>query len=77
VISFGGLDVDERTSQVRRSDGTLIENLYAVGRTAAGSPSNNYMSGFASADCIFTGRRAANAAMGGQPSEGHAGANAP
>ncbi|MBP1685560.1 MAG: delta 4,5-alpha steroid dehydrogenase [Deltaproteobacteria bacterium] len=76
VISFGGLEVDERTSQVRRADGTLIENLYAVGRTAAGIPSNNYMSGFAIADCIFTGRRAANAVMANQPAEGRAGANA-
>ncbi len=66
VISFGGLDVDERTSQIRRSDGTLVDNLYAVGRTAAGIPSNNYMSGLAIADCIFTGRRAANAVMNGK-----------
>jgi 3-oxo-5alpha-steroid 4-dehydrogenase len=72
MISFGGLDVDERTSQVRRGDGSLIETLYAVGRTAAGIPSNNYMSGFAIADCIFTGRRAANAAMARQPAEGRA-----
>jgi 3-oxo-5alpha-steroid 4-dehydrogenase len=70
VISFGGLDVDERTSQVRRTDGSLVENLYAVGRAAAGIPSNNYMSGFAIADCIFTGRRAANAIMDGQPGDG-------
>jgi 3-oxo-5alpha-steroid 4-dehydrogenase len=75
VISFGGLDVDERTSQVRRSNGSLIDNLYAVGRTAAGIPSNNYMSGFAIADCIFTGRRAANAAMAEPPAEGRAGAD--
>jgi len=77
LISFGGLDVDERTSQVRRADGSLIDNLYAVGRTAAGIPSNNYMSGFAIADCIFTGRRAANAAMAEQPAEGRAGPDAP
>jgi len=76
VISFGGLDVDERTSQVRRADGALIENLYAVGRAAAALPSNNYMSGFAIADCIFTGRRAANAAMGDAPAEGRPGGNA-
>lgn len=76
LISFGGLDVDERTSQVRRADGTSIENLYAVGRAAAGLPSNSYMSGFAIADCIFTGRRAANAVLARQPQQGRAGADA-
>jgi 3-oxo-5alpha-steroid 4-dehydrogenase len=63
VISFGGLQVEERNSQVKREDGSVIEGLYAVGRTAAGLPSNHYMSGFAIADCIFTGRRAARDAV--------------
>ena len=62
VLSFGGLAVDESTSAVLREDGSIIEGLYAVGRTAAGLPSNHYMSGFAIADCIFTGRKAARAA---------------
>jgi 3-oxo-5alpha-steroid 4-dehydrogenase len=61
VISFGGLAVDEHSSQVRREDGSPVPGLYAVGRAAAGLPSNHYMSGFAIADCIFTGRKAARA----------------
>lgn len=63
VISFGGLVVEERSSQVMRDDGSLVPGLYAVGRVAAGLPSNHYMSGFAIADCIFTGRKAARAAL--------------
>ena len=66
VISFGGLVVEERTSQVKREDGSLVPGLYAVGRVAAGLPSNHYMSGFAIADCIFTGRKAARAAVPAQ-----------
>lgn len=65
VLSFGGLKVDESTSGVLREDGSVIEGLYAVGRAAAGLPSNHYMSGFAIADCVFTGRKAARAAAGG------------
>jgi len=61
VISFGGLAVEEQSSQVTRNDGSLVPGLYAVGRAAAGLPSNHYMSGFAIADCIFTGRKAARA----------------
>ena len=61
VISFGGLVVEERSSQVMRDDGSLVPGLYAAGRAAAGLPSNHYMSGFAIADCIFTGRKAARA----------------
>jgi 3-oxo-5alpha-steroid 4-dehydrogenase len=67
VISFGGLVVEERSSQVMRDDGSLVPGLYAVGRVAAGLPSNHYMSGFAIADCIFTGRKAARAIV---PREG-------
>ena len=61
MISFGGLAVEERTSQVLREDGSPVPGLYAAGRVAAGLPSNHYMSGFAIADCIFTGRKAARA----------------
>jgi len=67
VISFGGLAVEERSSQVMRDDGSLVPGLYATGRAAAGLPSNHYMSGFAIADCIFTGRKAARAIV---PREG-------
>ena len=62
VLTFGGLDVDEKTSAVLREDGSVIHGLYAIGRAAAGLPSNHYMSGFAIADCVFTGRRAARSA---------------
>jgi len=63
VITFGGLAVEERSSQVKREDGSPVPGLYAVGRVAAGLPSNHYMSGFAIADCIFTGRKAARAVV--------------
>ncbi|MBN7796974.1 FAD-binding protein [Parahaliea mediterranea] len=62
VLTFGGLAVDENTSGVQREDGSIIDGLYAVGRAAAGLPSSHYMSGFAIADCIFTGRKVARAA---------------
>lgn len=65
VLSFGGLNVEESTSGVLREDGSVIEGLYAVGRAAAGLPSNHYMSGFAIADCVFTGRKAARSAVKG------------
>jgi 3-oxo-5alpha-steroid 4-dehydrogenase len=65
VITFGGLAVDEATSQVLREDGSAIPRLYAVGRSASGIPSNHYVSGLAIADCVFTGRRAARAALAG------------
>ncbi|MBW2419966.1 MAG: FAD-binding protein [Deltaproteobacteria bacterium] len=65
IITFGGLAVHESTSQVLREGGSVIPGLYAVGRSAAGIPSNNYVSGLAIADCVFTGRRAARAALAG------------
>jgi len=58
TITLGGLDVDERTSRVKRADGTVVEGLYAVGRNAAGIPSNGYVSGLAIAHCVFSGRQA-------------------
>jgi len=58
TLSLGGLSVDEKTSQVRRQGGTLIQGLYAVGRNAAGVPSNGYVSGLAIAHCIYSGRQA-------------------
>ena len=58
-LTLGGLKVDERSGLVQRSDGTVINGLYAVGRTAVGIPSRGYVSGLSIADCIFSGRRAA------------------
>jgi 3-oxo-5alpha-steroid 4-dehydrogenase len=63
VITFGGLAVDGATNRVLREDGSAIPKLFAIGRSAAGIPSNHYVSGLAIADCIFTGRRAARAAV--------------
>jgi 3-oxo-5alpha-steroid 4-dehydrogenase len=67
VITFGGLVVDEKTGQVKREDGSMIPGLYAAGRTAVGIPSNHYVSGLAIADCVFSGRRAARAALSSGP----------
>ncbi len=61
VLTFGGLTVDEQTRQVQREDGSLVTGLYAIGRVAASLPSNHYVSGFAIADCVFTGRKAGRA----------------
>jgi 3-oxo-5alpha-steroid 4-dehydrogenase len=69
TITLGGLAVDEKSSQVKREDGSLIEGLYAVGRNAAGIPSNGYVSGLAIADCVFTGRRAARHAVSNRTDE--------
>ena len=63
VLTFGGLTVDEQTRQVQREDGSSVNGLYAIGRTAASLPSNHYMSGFAIADCVFTGRKAGRAVV--------------
>lgn len=58
TITLGGLVVNEETSEVRRKDGSTINGLYAIGRTAAGIPSRGYMSGLAIAHCVFSGRQA-------------------
>ncbi|MCE7001318.1 FAD-binding protein [Kibdelosporangium philippinense] len=58
MLTLGGLVVDEQTGAVRRDDGTLVEGLYAAGRTAVGICSNSYVSGLSLADCVFSGRRA-------------------
>jgi 3-oxo-5alpha-steroid 4-dehydrogenase len=57
MLTLGGLRVDEETGAVKREDGSVIEGLYAAGRTAVGVCSNVYVSGLAYADCIFSGRR--------------------
>lgn len=61
-ITLGGLTVDEASGVVLREDRTKIAGLYAAGRTAIGVCSNLYMSGLSAADCVFSGRRAADAA---------------
>jgi 3-oxo-5alpha-steroid 4-dehydrogenase len=60
AVTFGGLKVDESNGLVLRDDGTVIEGLYAAGRSAVGIASNHYQSGLSIADCIFSGRRAAS-----------------
>jgi 3-oxo-5alpha-steroid 4-dehydrogenase len=60
VLTMGGLDVDEQSGQVVNANRQAIQGLYAAGRTAVGIPSNLYMSGLSLADCVFSGRRAAN-----------------
>jgi len=55
---LGGLAVDEATSQLKQKEGTNIPGLYAVGRNAAGIPSNGFVSGLAISHCIFSGRLA-------------------
>jgi 3-oxo-5alpha-steroid 4-dehydrogenase len=61
VMSLGGLVVDEDTGRVLRDDESVVEGLYAAGRTAAGICSKSYVSGLSLADCVFSGRRAGRA----------------
>jgi 3-oxo-5alpha-steroid 4-dehydrogenase len=60
-ITMGGLEVDEKSGQVKSGSGGTIEGLYAAGRTAVGICSNGYISGLAIADCVYSGRRVARA----------------
>jgi 3-oxo-5alpha-steroid 4-dehydrogenase len=64
VFTLGGLKVDESTGGVLREDGSHVRGLYAAGRTAVGLCSAGYMSGMSLADCVFSGRRSAAAAIG-------------
>jgi 3-oxo-5alpha-steroid 4-dehydrogenase len=66
TTTMGGLRVDEITGQVKRSDGSLVEGLYAAGRSAVGLTSANYVSGLSIADAVFSGRRAGRYAAGGE-----------
>lgn len=61
-MPYGGLTVDEDTGAVTRADGSVVEGLYAAGRTAVGVCSESNFSGLSIADTVFTGRRAAQAA---------------
>lgn len=63
TMPYGGLTVDEDTGEVTRPDGSAIKGLYAAGRTAVGICSESNFSGLSIADTIFSGRRAARAAM--------------
>lgn len=58
TLTLGGLTVSEATGAVQRADGSLVEGLYAAGRTAVGICSRQYVSGLSIADCVYSGRRA-------------------
>lgn len=62
TLTLGGLDVTDESGNVRDANGTPIPGLYAAGRTAAGVSSNFYLSGLSLGDCVFSGRRAGQAA---------------
>jgi len=61
ILTLGGLKIDEKTGNVKNEKGKKIDGLYAAGRNAIGIASWNYVSGLSIADCIYSGRRAANA----------------
>lgn len=67
TMSLGGLRVDENSGEVLHADGRVIPGLYAAGRTAIGICSNIYVSGLSAADCVFSGRRAAQHAATNRP----------
>ncbi|WP_264991803.1 FAD-binding protein, partial [Mycobacterium montefiorense] len=67
MFTLGGLLVDELTGAVKTVAGEPIPGLYAAGRTAVGICANSYVSGLSLADCIFSGRRAAEHAVQEQP----------
>jgi 3-oxo-5alpha-steroid 4-dehydrogenase len=62
-MTLGGLDVNEETGAVKLPGGSIIEGLYAAGRTAVGICSQTYLSGLSLADVVFSGRRAARSLM--------------
>jgi 3-oxo-5alpha-steroid 4-dehydrogenase len=59
AITLGGLQVDEDSGLVLNAQGQGVAGLYAAGRAAVGIPSARYISGLSLADCVFSGRRAA------------------
>ncbi len=61
--TLGGLALEETTGAVRRADGSSIPGLYAAGRATGSIPSRTYISGLSLADCVFTGRRAAQSCL--------------
>ncbi|MDD1962306.1 MAG: FAD-binding protein [Pseudomonas capeferrum] len=62
ALTLGGLKVDEHNGAVLDGQGQAIAGLFAAGRTAIGIPSHLYVSGLSLADCVFSGRRAGQAA---------------
>ena len=66
-MTVGGLLVDEATGAVRGVEGGTVPGLYAAGRNAVGICSNLYVSGLSYADCVYSGRRAAQAIAARQP----------
>ncbi|MFJ4396852.1 FAD-binding protein [Pseudomonas sp. NPDC089396] len=62
ALTLGGLKVNEDSGAVLDEQGAPITGLYAAGRTAIGIPSHLYVSGLSLADCVFSGRRAGQAA---------------
>ena len=61
ILTLGGLKVNETTGNVIGENGRDIGGLYAAGRNAIGVASWNYVSGLSIADCVYSGRRAADA----------------
>ncbi len=61
TLTLGGLKVDESTGNVLNAKDKAIGGLYAAGRNAIGVASWNYVSGLSIADCVYSGRRAAQA----------------
>ena len=59
TLTLGGLKVDEATGSVLGKNGKPVSGLYAAGRNAIGVASWNYVSGLSIADCVYSGRRAA------------------
>lgn len=62
ALTLGGLRVDEDSGAVLDQAACAIPGLYAAGRAAVGIPSHLYISGLSLADCVFSGRRAGQAA---------------
>ena len=61
-LTLGGLITDDETAGVQNARGQPIPGLHAAGRNAVGVCSNNYVSGLSLADCVFSGRKAGEAA---------------
>lgn len=71
-ITLGGIAVDETTNQALDGQGQPIAGLYAIGRSAVGICSENYVSGLSLADCIWSGWQAAQAVadhLGARPAQ--------
>lgn len=58
ALPLGGLTVKEESGLLLDEKGMTIRGVYAAGKTAMGICSNNYVSGLALADCVFSGKRA-------------------